>query len=414
MKNKEYIREDYGKTLKFFSKGKDSPEIPGNSEAIEKYRKLSGLKETDFFYDAFLKAKSTIPEKEKKPVAGYFCNTVPEELLLACGVHPVRLCSADSHCAECGEEAIPGDICPMVKAACGDFFHDFNRMMDLLIIPATCDGRVKLAEILSPVAKDIYFIDIPRNTDYLENVNIWEKEYTKFFDYLKSKFKVKPARREILDACIQTKERTRMYRKIYEARAKKPGIMNAFDYFIMANSSFFLSPAEWTEKASLLYGEISGREQEPGRKKILLAGSPVVFPNFKILDILGDAGCCVSADVVCSAYGRLYDPVEIDEETESGIIRALSLKYVAPSICPCFVGIDKLINTVLDSVERYGLDGVIYYNIRLCQVFEMASGVLRSVLKDRDIPFLFLKTDFSKEDTGQLKTRVEAFMEMLG
>ena len=64
--------------------------------------------------------------------------------------------------------------------------------------------------------------------------------------------------------------------------------------------------------------------------------------------------------------------------------------------------------------ERYGLDGVIYYNIRLCQVFEMASGVLRSVLKDRDIPFLFLKTDFSKEDTGQLKTRVEAFMEMLG
>lgn len=415
MENKKFIREDYLQSLRYFSKKKGEITVDYGKET-EKYRKASGLKNMNFFYDAVVRGLKTSREDKNAPVVGYFCNTVPEELIIACGAVPVRLCSADSHCAEAGDEAIPGEICPMVKSSCGDFYRTLNDNLDLLVIPATCDGKVKLTEILSPAVKDIYLIDIPRHTDYIKNVEIWTDTYSKFYEYLQDRFRVNPARAELINACRLTNERTRVFRKIYEYRAKNPAVLNSFDYFIMAHSSFFLKPGEWCEKAEAVYGEFAGHGKlmPEKAKKILLAGSPILFPNFKILDILEETGCYAAADIMCSAYGRLFDPVEIDEETESGILRALTLKYIAPSICPCFVGIDKFINAVIDTVQEYKLDGVIYYNLRLCNVFEIQTTILRNVLKEQGIPLLVLKTDFGKEDTGQLKTRIEAFMEILG
>ncbi|MCM8777055.1 MAG: 2-hydroxyacyl-CoA dehydratase family protein [Candidatus Omnitrophica bacterium] len=375
----------------------------------EKYRNVSGLKGMEFFYDVIAERKV----KTDKPVVGYFCNTVPEEIIMAAGAVPLRLCNQDIQCAEAGEEIISGDICPVIKAICGGLQNDIKT--DLLVIPATCDGKVKLAEILSSIFGNIYFIDIPRNSDYTKNIDLWESAYLKFYEYMKDRFKVKISRKELLSACKITNERTSIFRKIYKLRAEKKGIINAFDYFTLTSASFLLTATDWTKYTEVLYNELLNREIKTNYKKqILLAGSPIVFPNFKLLEIMEEAGCYIAADTLCSSYGHLFDPVEIDEETEPGIIRTLTLKYIAPSICPCFLGIDKLINAVIENVEKYGLDGVIYYNLRLCNVFEMEIPIIRSVLKDKGIPFLSLKTDFSREDTGQLKTRIEAFMEMLG
>lgn len=415
MKNKKFISEEYLPSLKYFSEKRR--EIPSDYSAeTEKHRQASGLESMKFFYSAVSKELKAPGENKTAPVVGYLCNSVPEELIIACGALPVRLCSADSRCAQAGEEAVPGDICPMVKSTCGDFYDHIGDNMDLLVIPATCDGKVKLAEILTPAVKDIYLLDMPRNTDYIKNIEVWTDAYLQFYEYLKNKLRAKPARNKLMDACRATNERTRTFRKIYEYRAKNPAALNSFDYFILSHASFFMNPEEWNVKAEAVYKEmLSQNKSTPEKaKKILLAGSPILFPNFKILDIMEETGCYAAADVMCSAYGRLFDPVEIDEETESGIIRALTLKYIAPSICPCFVGIDKIINTIIDTVKEHGLNGVIYYNLRLCQVFEIQTTILRNVLKEKGIPLLVLKTDFSREDTGQLKTRIEAFMEILG
>ena len=176
---------------------------------------------------------------------------------------------------------------------------------------------------------------------------------------------------------------------------------------------------------------VAPRRVDEGVQTVLRQGCPHVRPqllgvlfsvlaalvlrrrSLELLEILQDVGCDVSADTLCSAYGRFYDPVKIDEETQAGILRALSLKYIAASMCPCFLGIDKLIDYIIDTVGEYSLDGVIYYNLRLCQVFELQVGLIRHILKENNIPSLAIKTDLGREDTGQLKTRIEAFLEML-
>ncbi|MCX7916833.1 MAG: hypothetical protein N2589_01705, partial [bacterium] len=124
---KKFIDEKYCKLVESLYNKKTKLNIDYKKE-VEKYRKLSNLKNMDFFYEVI-----SNPEKfkkiNKKPLVGYFCTLVPEELIIASGGVPIRLCNEDIHCAEIGEEIISGDICPLIKAICGNMLQtDLNNI----------------------------------------------------------------------------------------------------------------------------------------------------------------------------------------------------------------------------------------------------------------------------------------------
>lgn len=387
------------------------PFLNDEFEQALKYRLKSGLSSMDDFYKA-IESNFRIEKTQKDRYIGYFCSIVPEELLIACCLKPVRLCCEEYAWTNAGEEILPGDICPVIKSICGKFYDNVYDCLDLVIVPGTCDPKTKLAELLSPV-KEIYFLDPGRNSDYLDNVDKWTALYTKFFEFLKQKFQCNAGRKQLLNACKLTNKRTEIFKKIYELRIKSPDVINAFDYYVMIYVSFFMDIEQWNNMAEKVYDEAKEKHSLSKKPKILLAGSPVIFPNFKILDVLQQAELEISSDIQCTSFGRFYNPVVIDEDTESGIIRALTLKNIAGSICPCLLNLEKIINLIIDTVNQYKLDGVVYYNLRLCQVFETQTTIIRQVLKENKIPFLSVKSDFGKEDTGQLKTRFEAFREII-
>ncbi len=425
-----FIKEKYRKVLKRVISSQPVG-LQGYGPELERLQAKSRLKSTASFYDLIPKTPGLPVRKENKPIVGYFCNLVPEELLLAIGAVPVRLCSADYFLSRKGEEVITSEVCPVIKSCCGSFFSGCYSRLDLVVVPATCDGKTKLAELLAPFT-EVYFLDLPRNTDYLENSEVWVEKYTRLLDFLKERFNVPVPRKELLRACTLTNQRTESFRRIYDFRAKNTGIISAADYFIMAYASFFTEPAVWAEKANEVYQEAIGNlsphlSSSPSRgegkgeggvsfrgKKILLSGSPILFPNLKLLELVSETGSDICADTFCSAYGRMYDPVVIDEETDEGIIRALTLKYVSASLCPCFLSLDKFLDRIIDLTKEHKIDGVIYHNLRLCSVFDIQMPFVRYALREEGIPVLFIKTDLSREDIGQLKTRIEAFIEMLG
>ncbi|MCX7705505.1 MAG: 2-hydroxyacyl-CoA dehydratase family protein [bacterium] len=384
-----------------------------SSESIE-YLQETENPCMETFYQAIIDFETKKFVDTEKPLVGYFCSIVPEEIIIACSLHPVRLCCEDQIWTQAGEEVSPGDICPVVKSVCGKFYSGFYDKFEIVVVPGTCDPKTKLAEMLSPLI-DIYFLDPGRDADYLKNADIWERKYRDFFDFLKKRFNYSAGRKELISACQKTNKRTEIFRKIYQLRTKNPDAINSFDYYIMIYASFFMDIDLWNISAEKVYKEASAKEDKRtcGRPKVLLAGTPVIFPNFKIIDVIEKSGLSIAADIQCTSFGRFYNPVEIDEETESGLIRALTLKNIAGSICPCLLNLEKMINLIIDTVKKYNLDGVIYYNLRLCQVFDIQTAIIRQALKQENVPFISIKTDLSKEDTGQLKTRFEAFREML-
>lgn len=382
------------------------------SSELLKYKEKSKIPAMENFYRAMDYFGNNRKIDSRKPVVGFFCSVVPEEIIIACSLHPVRLCCEDQGWAQTGEEIVPGDICCVVKSICGKFYSHFYDGIDLVVVPGSCDPKTKLAEILSPL-KEVYFLDTGKDCEYLKNVDIWSERYTDFFEFLKTHFHQKAGRKELLSACRKTNKRTDIFRKIYHLRAEYPDSISAVDYYIMINASFFMEVEMWSELAERVYTQALEEKKVTDKPRILLAGTPVIFPNFKIIDVIEQSGLSMAADIQCISFGNLFNPVNIDEDTESGIIRALTLKNIAGSICPCLMNLEKITNLILDTVKQYNIDGVIYYNLRLCQVFEIQTAILRQILKEKKIPFLQIKTDLGTQDIGQLKTRLEAFREMI-
>ena len=83
----------------------------------------------DIMRDVFVKQdKSLISARlqggDNKKVIGTYCLMVPEELIYAAGAIPVRLCGGSYEASSMGDELVPRDTCPVVKASVG--FHSLD------------------------------------------------------------------------------------------------------------------------------------------------------------------------------------------------------------------------------------------------------------------------------------------------
>ena len=183
----------------------------------------------------------------------------------------------------------------------------------------------------------------------------------------------------------------------------------------MTQASFYDDIDRWIQKTEELCEELKNRSScIMGRSsRLLLTGAPIIWPNFKVLNIVEETGANIVIDELCSGTQALYDPVEVDEWTEEIMLKAIANRYLLPSTCPCFTETNDRIDKILQMAKDFSIDGVIYHSLRLCQLYDIEQGLVKQVLKDKGIPMLSIHTDYSREDVEQLKTRVEAFLEML-
>ncbi len=67
----------------------------------------------------------------------------------------------------------------------------------------------------------------------------------------------------------------------------------------------------------------------------------------------------------------------------------------------------------MQMADAYKADGIIHYNLQFCQPYQIESNLVEKAIEAENIPFLRIDTDYSQEDIGQIRTRVEAFVERI-
>ena len=151
----------------------------------------------------------------------------------------------------------------------------------------------------------------------------------------------------------------------------------------------------------------------------MITGTPMLWPDsWKVPNLIEEASPqgVVVVDEQCSGDRILYDPVGVDEWTQKDMIDAISERYLMACTCPCFTsenGNEDRINWIMDRIKEYKVDGVIYYVVRGCILYAMEYARIKKILDRMGIPVYYLDTEYTREDVGQMKTRVEAFLEML-
>ncbi len=432
-KGTKYIPEMAQKDIEELRSSIKAASIKAIEENIERMKKTwkNRPKAMDYFDEIsnfFGRREKEVREQKEagKKIIGYSCMFAPIELILAAGAIPVRIGSGWYDAAKLGDRIMPVEVCPVIRSTIGAKMVNLSpylELSDAIINPLTCDGRTKLSEILSDY-KTIWCMSPPRVKDDPQSLTLWKKEIQVIKEKIE-KLTGNKITRKNLKASIELMQRaTKAFRRLQDLR-KGPPVITGRDAMLVNQTSLWDNIERWTQKVNELCDELEKRVEQkeyacyPDTPRVMVTGTPMLWPDsWKVPNIIEESnpkGVLV-VDEQCSGDRILYDPVGVDEWTMSDMIDAISERYLMTSTCPCFTsehGNEDRVNWIMDRIKEYKVDGVIYYVVRGCILYAMEYARIKRVLDRMNIPVYYLDTEYTREDVGQMKTRVEAFLEML-
>jgi len=358
-------------------------------------------------------------KREGNKVIGTFCVYVPEELILAMEGTCVGLCAGADIGIDEAEKVLPRNTCALIKSFMGFKLAGlcpYIQASDLVVGETTCDGKKKAYEILNDY-KETYVMEIPHMKTERDRT-LWRGEVLQFKEKLEQITGRKLTMESLRKAIEITNGRRRALQRLSELRRSNPSPISGLDGLLVNQISFYDDPIRFTKNIDSLCDELNDRVKRGvgvvnrGTPRILIAGSPMVAPNWKIPYIVETSGAIIVAEESCVGERNTRNLVEETGETLDEVIDAIVDRYMKID-CACFTPNEERIEHVLDLTQNFQVDGVIHYNIQFCTPYSMESHKLEKALERKGIPFLKIETDYGTEDIGQLKTRIEAFLEIV-
>lgn len=360
-------------------------------------------------------------QKKGQKVFGTFCTYVPDEVVIACNGIVTGLCGGSQFWVPEGEKYLPADVCPLIKASLGARLGKtcpFFRIADEFVGETTCDGKKKMYEILASDAPT-YVMQTPQ-MKRPKDIDSWADEIALFARNVEEVTGNTLTAEKLATAITTINARRRALARVYETR-KNPDIIpiSGTDALLMMQIAFFDDPIRCTEMANNLAGELEQRLADgvsvfpAGTKRILLTGTPLAIPNWKLHHIIETSGAAIVCEENCTGTKFFTNLVDESASDLPGQFHALAERYMKIN-CACFTPNTARIEEVLDLARAYQVDGVINTNLKFCTTFKVEAPALESALEAQGIPVLDIETDYTDNDVEQLRTRVQAFVEMLG
>lgn len=342
-----------------------------------------------------------------RPLVRHLCNLAPYELFHAMGLHPLRLGNGCFCVGRLSVSRFPALMCPLLKATIGMLELQDSSQSDAMpwVIPTTCDWIVKFQELAG--GQPPHFLELPHLHQQEKGHQRWLEEIYALVRFLENQTGRK-LKRKTLSASVNTfMSAWQAFGQLIDLRRKR---MLAGVWFMVAANSFMLDSIEiWTEQVHKLLEVLESQSPVLSGNGVFLAGSPVIFPNFKLLNLIEAAGMEVYGDDLCTGE-RIWPGAVCYEDTSChGILQALAERYHRSCICPTFADNDRRINSILNTMQQHNIRSVVHHVLKGCHPFDIESFDLEPKLKNKGYNFLKIETDYVQEDSQNILTRLEAF-----
>lgn len=340
---------------------------------------------------------------------GFFCPYVPEEIIHAAGALPFRLMGPPARMSYV-QAHLPPNCCHLVKSSLEIFLRGELDFLKGIIFSHTCDAMQGLSDIWAFQKRlTLQFnLMMPTNLNSEASRPYWKAEIERFKGFLETNIgEVTP---QSLTTAIQLFNRIRKnIREIYQLRRSLPGQISGADFANIIRAQYLMDRNQYHLLLSELLDLMSHEEKKEGHfVPIYLAGNMVhSAPYFSLIE---EAGGTVVSDDLCSGarFLRLMTREDIDP------IEALTQRYLSSFLCPTkHGGSNAHIETLIREVEEAGATGVIFLFYKYCESHYFDYPDLKTALEAKSIPSLLLEVDDPATSQGQLKIRIQAFVEML-
>jgi benzoyl-CoA reductase/2-hydroxyglutaryl-CoA dehydratase subunit BcrC/BadD/HgdB len=355
-----------------------------------------------------------------RKVIGSYCVFVPEELILAVDGVSVGLCAGAEFNSEGAETVLPRNTCALIKSAFGFKLGrvcPYLEASNVVVGENTCDGKKKSYEMLAPMVKDLYVMDMPQMKS-ASGRTLLKEEYKRFAAKLEA-VSGKKITIESLKKGIDTVNAKRAaVKRLTALRAADPAPISGLDALLINQVFFYDDPVRFTASVNTLCDELEERVKKrtgvfaAKTPRLLISGCPMAVPNWKLPMLIESSGAVIVGEESCVGERGARWITDAKSQTMDGLLDQLTDRYFNID-CAIFTPNPSRVAYVKDMAKKLGATGVIHYSLQFCQPYIMESGPVENDLEKSGIPTLRLETDYSQEDAGQLKTRIEAFVERL-
>ena len=361
-------------------------------------------------------------KKEKRKVIGTFCVYVPEELILAVDGVCIGLCAGADVGADEAEKYIPRNTCALIKAFMGFKLAGlcpYVNTADLIVGETTCDGKKKAYELFDEITNGkMYIMELP-NKKGEDGKSLWKNEVRKFAEKLESVSGKKITLEKLKEASKIVNNKRKALQRLSLLRANDPSPISGLDALLVNQVAFYDDPLRFTAKVNELCDELETRAKtgvgvaEKGSPRILVSGSPMAIPNWKLHAITEGSDAVIVGEESCVGERNFKSLLDDNFSSLEEAMQKIAERYMTIN-CACFTPNNERLSDIEDLAKRLKADGIIHYAIQFCTPYMIEAYKVKKHADKMGLPFLRIETDYSMEDMGQLKTRVEAFLELIG
>jgi bzd-type benzoyl-CoA reductase N subunit len=352
-------------------------------------------------------------KEQGRKVVGYFCSAIPEEIFTAAGFLPFRMRATGSTATELSDSYFSNLNCSFVR-------HCFNvallgeyDFLDGVVLVNSCDNLRRIYDHWTRQLKTpfVRIMSFPRKTGQPQ-VDWYHKELTELRAAMQEHFGLEISDDRLWESIRLHNETRRLQRQLYELRkAAEPPISGA-DTLAVIVAGTAMPKQAYNGMLRELLTELRDADGISGyRARLMILGSILDDPEY--IGVIEDQGGLVVTDSTC--FGSRIMWKDIAEEGDDPI-QALAQYYIADRhSCPrTFGDHERRAEFVREMVRDFDVDGVIGERLTFCDQWGFAQYSIKNDFEEDGTPYLPLEREYILSGVGQLRTRVQAFLETLG
>ncbi|RJQ26764.1 MAG: 2-hydroxyacyl-CoA dehydratase [Peptococcaceae bacterium] len=352
-------------------------------------------------------------------VIGTFCVFVPEEIVRAAGGICIGLCSGIEIGAAQAEKVLPRNICPLIKSFMGfklSRICPYFESCDMVVGETTCDGKKKAFEILNDYVP-VHVMEVPQMKREKDRF-LWRSEVQDFLARVEESTGNTVTVESLQRSIKEINGKRRVLLRMAGLRKMKPAPISGKDSLLIEQIAMYDDVERFTAKVGELCDELEIRVEEgkgvheQGAPRIIVTGTPMAIPNWKVPHIIESSGAVIVAEELCTGMRYFENTVPEDGESIEQMVDFIAERYLGIN-CACFTPNEGRLEKLVQLAAKYEADGIVYCSLAFCDPYLVEANRVEKALKEHGIPLLKIETDYGQEDTGQLKTRIEAFLEMI-
>ena len=357
---------------------------------------------------------------EGKKIVGYLCCFAPVEIITAADMVPFRIVGNAEESSAPADTFIEPIACSFTRSCFALAMKNGYDFLDGYVVPHSCDNIVKLYDVWKYNVKPAYshFINIPHTLSQA-SFEFFQAELDTFKKSLE-KFVGREITNEKLKQAIRLHNENRaLMRELNAFRKQDPPLISGAEMTKVSLAVVSIPVTEANELLRNIIKEVKQHHHGPPKKPARLLVYGTVEDNAAFIELVEESGANVVIDDLSFGTRTYWHDVEITDNPLNGIANRYLAKIPCPRTYKQRTGthqqdLENRFGYLCDFVNEFDVNGAILYVLRYCDTHAFDVPDVKEYLQGKGIPVLDIEDEYSTASFARLKTRIEAFLEMIG